>query len=920
MNLNRNIPTLSLILLTHATTAHLGAFAHCCRNFPQFKSIPIYATAPVISLGRALLQDIYARNPLAASTITDSSLYGSTTTSSAPSSILLQAPSTNEIAEYFNLINPLKFSQPHEPEPSPFSPPLNGLTVTAYSAGHSLGGTIWHIQHGLESIVYAVDWNQAKDSALQAAAWLGSGGTEIIESLRRPTALICSSRCSQRALLPGGRAERDQHMLQLIKDTTAQGGSVMIPTDTCGRSLELAYFLEDSWDKDTAGSNDAGSLKNTDAIFASVSGGLTMRLAKSMLEWMDQDIVREFEVAGQGNSSRNQDGKQNPKIPFDFKHVRFVEKRKQLQKVLSKPGPKVILASDISMEWGFSRPLFESFCAERRNLIILPEPVNQSPLGRDSISKSLWQFWADDTQSTTTGSTNLKSIVDGSGRSISYDQGEVVKLDEEETSLYQQFLARERQKQWSLNTEQVGTLGTATDDIIDDNASSSSEDSDESDGEQQGKVLNISATLNHSRHRANLTDAELGIDILVRKKGHYDYDVRGKRGRERMFPILPAKRNQRYDDYGEVIRPEDYLRAEEKEEQAEEISMVTQDKEDHGLGHKRKWGDAAQTVSNGKHVIGSKRRKVTGQSPEEHNPTDSGYSTKEAGHDFDADSDDSEEEELQSDGPLKAVYSTKKIMVHMRIAHVDFSGLHDRRSMQFLIPLINPRKLILIGGNAQETSALELECKKLLNTESATETAAEIFTPNIGQTLDASVDTNAWNVKLSVPLRRTLNWQTVGGLGVVPLTGHLDISTLPEEFSESTPKRIKSEEESPELGKAIVQTDGRSAADDAPMLDIVPTTSALSVTRIVNQPLHVGDLRLSDLRKSMQATGVSAEFRGEGTLLVNGQVAVRKSAVGKIEVETVIGMPGFTVTDSTFDMVRRRIYASLALISGTGAL
>src|SRR5207249_2255622 len=162
---------------------------------------PIYATTPVISLGRTLLQDLYASTPLAATIIPESSLsessysYSSTFSRNSNSHFLLQPPTVEDIASYFSLIHPLKFSQPHQPLPSPFSPPLNGLTVTAYNAGHTLGGTIWHIQHGMESIVYAVDWNQARENILSGAAWLGGAGgrgTEVIEQLRKPTAMVCS--------------------------------------------------------------------------------------------------------------------------------------------------------------------------------------------------------------------------------------------------------------------------------------------------------------------------------------------------------------------------------------------------------------------------------------------------------------------------------------------------------------------------------------------------------------------------------------------------------------------------------------------------------------------------------------------------------------------------------------------------------
>ena len=141
---------------------------------------------------------------------------------------LLQAPTPEEIAAYFGLINPLKYSQPHQPIPSPFSPPLGGLTVTAYSAGHTLGGTIWHIQHGLESIVYAADWNQTKENLLPEAAWLSAGGSEVIEPLQRPTAMICSSRGVEKTnSLP--RKQRDEALISLIRDTISQGGKVLYP-------------------------------------------------------------------------------------------------------------------------------------------------------------------------------------------------------------------------------------------------------------------------------------------------------------------------------------------------------------------------------------------------------------------------------------------------------------------------------------------------------------------------------------------------------------------------------------------------------------------------------------------------------------------------------------------------------------------
>ena len=181
--LEKHVSTLSIVLLTHATIEHIGAYAHCCKHVPGFSRVPAYATTPVVNLGRTLMMDMYGSSTLAASLVPTESIISSPVPSSAPVEIpnlLLQPPSADEIASYFSLINPLKYSQPHQPIPSPFSPSLSGLTITAYSAGHTLGGTIWHIQHGLESIVYASDWNFGRETFLPGSAWLSSGD-EVLE-------------------------------------------------------------------------------------------------------------------------------------------------------------------------------------------------------------------------------------------------------------------------------------------------------------------------------------------------------------------------------------------------------------------------------------------------------------------------------------------------------------------------------------------------------------------------------------------------------------------------------------------------------------------------------------------------------------------------------------------------------------------
>lgn len=928
------MPTLSLILLTHATTNHLAAFAHCCKHFPLFTRIPVYATSPVIALGRTLLQDLYASTPLAATTIPNSALNeASYSTQQIPSDFLLQPPTPDEIATYFSLIHDLKYSQPHQPLGSPFSPPLNGLTITAYNSGHTLGGTIWHIQHGLESIVYAVDWNQGRENVFAGAAWLGGvggGGAEVIEQLRKPTALVCSSRGGQKPSMAGGRAKRDEVLLEKVRSCVTKGGTVLIPIDSSARVLELAYLMEHAWRID-----DSGQLKSAKLYLAGRNMHSTMKYARSMLEWMDDSIVREFEAVVDGAKGNKKTNGTSEAIkhgkdagPFDFRHLRILDRKGQIDKALQHSiesdgsGGKVILASDSSLEWGFSKQSLRYVAQDSRNMLILTEHPPLSSETRPSLARTLWTWWKARSE---TGAS------DEQGQELEISDVQKQALEGSDLSTYQQWLAQQRQLQTTLQSQGPTTLeasGDAGDDV-----SESSSESDDTDTEQQGKALNTATTMGQtSRKKAALTDADLGINVLLKRKGVYDFDIRNKKGRDRMFPH-PVRR-KRTDDYGELIRPEDFLRAEEREDgDVQDTDQAGKGDNQDNVGKKRKWDDA--TTSRGQSTGANKRPHFKRNVSDEFETV---LSEEALPDELDAVPDDDAEETAL--GPSKLVVTREKLVVNLQIEFVDFAGIHDKRSLHMLIPLIQPRKLILIGGGEEETTALASDCRKLFS-----EGAIDVYTPAIGATVDASVDTNAWVVKLAPALVKQLRWQSVRGLSIATVTGRLVAAMLKEGASDSHHKRLKTESlppgspsPSPEAEEEKRESDAQqqqqqqgatATAVPEPTLDVLPSNLA-SATRSVAQPLHVGDLRLADLRRALQQAGHAAEFRGEGgTLLVDGSVVVRKNAAGRVDVESV-GLPISSSASTavriggvasggdggTFYAVKRTIYESLAVVAG----
>lgn len=906
---SRQVPTLSLILLTHATASHLAAYAHCCKNIALFTRIPVYATRPVIDLGRTLTQDLYSSTPAAATTIRQSSLsettYAYSQTATTAQNLLLQSPTPEEIGRYFSLIQPLKYSQPHQPLSSPFSPPLNGLTITAYNSGHTLGGTIWHIQHGLESIVYAVDWNQARENVFAGAAWLGGaggGGAEVIEQLRKPTALICSSRGADKSAQAGGRAKRDEHLIDMIKSCVSRGGTVLIPVDSSARVLEISYLLENAWRTDAA--NRDGVLKFSKLYLAGRNVSSTMKYARSMLEWMDNNIVQEFEAFAEGQRKTNGGSEKKEGAPFDFKYLRLLERKAQIAKLLSQSiengerQGRVILASDVSMDWGFSKDLVKGLAKDTRNLVILTERPSLANTDAPSISRTMWEWWKERRDGISTehasGGDSLETIYSG-GRELEVREARREPLEGDELAIYQQWLATQRQLQ---ATQQAGGAGAleASADVVDDASSESSSDS-EDEGEQQGKALNVSATMGQAgRKNVVLKDEDLGINILIKKKTAFDFDTRGKRGRERSFPM--AIRRKRHDDFGELIRPEDYLRAEEKEDDAADGAQVAA--EDEKLGKKRKWDDVV------KQVTGAYKRTNTNRTAAADDTEAMDVADGAVADELDMVEDIEPEEPT---GPCKLVYNTESVAVNLRIAFIDFSGLHDKRSLNMLIPLIQPRKLILVGGTQEETMALATDCRAALASDG--DRSVDVFTPEIGTWVDASMDTNAWVVKLADPLVKKLKWQNVRGLGIVTITGQLLASALAQEAEGQTQEDAANKRQKTE-STAVALT---NAADTAtmPTLDVLPA-NLISAARSAAQSLHVGDLRLADLRRAMQSAGHSAEFRGEGTLVVDGSVAVRKTAEGRIDVESV-GLP-LGGKRSTLYQVKRAIYDNLAVVAG----
>ncbi len=110
------------------------------------------------------------------------------------------------------------------------------IRITLYNAGHMLGSSIVHIHigNGLHNLVYTGDLKFGKSLLLEPA---------VCEFQRCETLMLESTYGGKDNILPS-RAEQDELLKNIIKETIGKGGKVLIPTLGSGRGQEMMLIIE----------------------------------------------------------------------------------------------------------------------------------------------------------------------------------------------------------------------------------------------------------------------------------------------------------------------------------------------------------------------------------------------------------------------------------------------------------------------------------------------------------------------------------------------------------------------------------------------------------------------------------------------------------------------------------------------------
>jgi len=178
-----NLPSqVDLILLSHSTPTHINALPRIALTHPYAQ---IYSTVPVATLGRLSTLETTPPGPTVADNVKFEDEYEYLT--------------PKDVDKAFDRITTLRYSQP--------TTLSHGITITAYPAGHSIGGTIWNIKKDQENIVVMLDWNHAKERMVG-----GTLDSKTLRLLERASCVITDVRGSSISQLPT-RKVREQFLI-----------------------------------------------------------------------------------------------------------------------------------------------------------------------------------------------------------------------------------------------------------------------------------------------------------------------------------------------------------------------------------------------------------------------------------------------------------------------------------------------------------------------------------------------------------------------------------------------------------------------------------------------------------------------------------------------------------------------------------
>lgn len=197
-------------------------------------------------------------------------------------------------------------------------------------------------------ILYTGDFSRQEDRHLMAA--------EI--PAMKPDVLITESTYGTH--IHEKREDRESRFTSLVQKIVQQGGRCLIPVFALGRAQELLLILDEYWSQNP-------ELQEFPIYYASSLAKKCMAVYQTYINAMNDKIRRQIAVNN----------------PFVFRHISNLKGIDHFEDI----GPCVVMASPGMMQSGLSRELFETWCTDPKNGVIIAGYCVEGTLAKTILSE-----------------------------------------------------------------------------------------------------------------------------------------------------------------------------------------------------------------------------------------------------------------------------------------------------------------------------------------------------------------------------------------------------------------------------------------------------------------------------------------------------------------------------------------------------
>lgn len=226
---------------------------------------------------------------------------------------------------------------------------IDGIQISAFMAGHVLGAAMFLVEIDGLCVFYTGDYSREPDRHMPRAE-IPYGPLHIV---------IIESTYGTSNHLP--RIDREAKFLRMVLECLLmKKGKVLLPMVALWRAQELLLLLEHFWGKNQR-------LQHIPIFQISSIAVKTMPIYQTFIEMMNDNIKKKFQLHN----------------PFQFKHILVKDRITQIDNT---SWPCIVLTSPSTMTTGKSRDLFENWCEDNRNSLIITDFAVQGTLSREVLN------------------------------------------------------------------------------------------------------------------------------------------------------------------------------------------------------------------------------------------------------------------------------------------------------------------------------------------------------------------------------------------------------------------------------------------------------------------------------------------------------------------------------------------------------